>query len=100
VPEDLNDFVKSLGERRGRLEPWHSTRPQVDFARGLSFVGKFESVEQDAAHITQLIGWPHLKMKHKNASGDVVRYRDRMTAESQAIIAEIYRDDIERFGYR
>ena len=100
VPEDLNDFVTALGDRRGRLQPWHSTRPQMDFAKGLSFVGKFESIEQDAAHIAQLIGWPHLKMKHKNASGDVVRYRDRMTAESQAIIAEIYRDDIEQLGYR
>ena len=77
-----------------------STRPQMDFATGLTFVGRFESIEQDVAHVTQLIGWPHLKMKHRNASGDVVRYRDRMTAESQAIIAEIYRDDIERLGYR
>ena len=68
----------------------------MDFAKGLSFVGKFESIKQDAAHI----GSPHLKMKHKNASGEVLRYRDRMTADSQAIIAEIYRDDIERFGYR
>lgn len=100
VPEDLNDFVKALVDQRGRLQPWHSTRPQMDFARGLSFVGKFESIEQDVAHISQLIGWPHLKMKHKNASGDVIRYRDRMTAESQAIIAETYREDIERFGYR
>jgi hypothetical protein len=100
VPEDLNDFVKALGSRGGRLQPWHSTRPQMDFAKGLSFVGKFESIEQDVAHIAQLIGWPHLTMKHKNASGDSVRYRDRMTAESQAIIAEIYRDDIERLGYR
>jgi hypothetical protein len=63
-------------------------------------VGRFESIEQDVAHISQLIGWPHLKMKHKNASGDVVTYRDRMTAESQAIVAELYREDIERFGYR
>ena len=100
VPEDLNDFVKALGDQRGRLQPWHSTRPQMDFAKGLSFVGKFESIEQDVAHIAQLIGSPHLKMKHKNASGDVVRYRDRMTAESEAIIAEIYRDDIEQLGYR
>jgi hypothetical protein len=100
VPEDLNDFVKALADQRGRLQPWHSTRPQMDFAKGLSFVGKFESIEQDVAHIAQLIGWPHLKMKHKNASGDVVRYRDRMTAESQAIIAETYRDDIEQLGYR
>ena len=100
VPEDLNDFVKALGDQHGRLQPWHSTRPQMDFAKGLSFVGKFESIEQDVAHIAQLIGWPHLKMKHKNASGDVVRYRDQMTAESEAIIAEIYRDDIEQLGYR
>ena len=100
VPEDLNDFVKALADRRGRLQPRHSTRPQVDFATGLSFVGKFESVEQDVAHISQLIGWPYLKMKHKNASGGTIRYRDRMTAEAQAIIAEIYRDDIERLGYR
>jgi hypothetical protein len=52
------------------------------------------------AHVAQLIGRPHLKMKHKNASGDAIRYRERMTARSQAIIADIYREDIERLGYR
>jgi hypothetical protein len=100
VPEDLNDFVKALADRRGRLQPRHSTRPQMDFAKGLTFVGRYESIEQDVAHITQLIGWPHLKMKHKNASGDLIHYRDRMTAESQDIIADVYREDIERLGYR
>ena len=99
VPENLDDFVQALADRGGRLQPWHSTRPQIDFARGLTFVGRFESIEQDMAHVAQLIGRPHLKMKHKNASGDAVRYRDRMSARSQKIIAEIYREDIERLGY-
>ncbi len=100
VPESINDFAQALADRGGRLQPWHSTRPQMDFARGLTFVGRFESIEQDMAHVAQLIGRPHLKMKHKNASGGAVRYRAGMTARSQEIIADIYREDIEQFGYR
>lgn len=100
VPVDLNDFASALAEQRCRLQPRHSTRPQVDFASGVSFIGRFERMEEDVAHVGQLIGAPHLRLKHKNSSGDQVCYRDRMTARSEAIIAAFYKQDIERFGYR
>ena len=100
VPADVNDFASVL-ERR---EPWllalRSMRPQHDFAEGCSFVGRFERLEEDALAIAQRFGKKRIKLKRLNSHGEPVCYRDAMTARTQDIIADYYRQDVERFGYR
>lgn len=100
VPADVNDFALALDQR----EPWlmrrKSIRPQYRYARYVSFVGKFESIEQDFARIAARIGLPDTMLRRVNTSGHPLRYRDGMTACTQNIIAAYYSEDIARFGYR
>lgn len=76
-----------------------SIRPQSDYARDVTFVGRVESLGIDFARVAERIGITGA-LDRLNASGDPIRYRDKMNARSEAIIAGFYREDIERFGYR
>lgn len=101
VTDDLNDFAAELEKRSPRLMRMRaSIRPQSDYAPGASFVGRFERLADDFAQVAERLGLQPVALGRLNASGPLVCYRDRMTARSEATIAQFYRDDIERFGYR
>lgn len=101
ITDDLNDFAAELGKRTPRIMKIRAAiRPQSHYARSVSFVGRFERLADDFAQVAERLDLQSVALERINASGAPVRYRDRMNARSEAIIAEYYRDDIERFGYR
>lgn len=78
--------------------------PQMDWltdARGqmrVRFVGRFESLRSDFAHVCEQLGiraeLPHLKSSER---GDYRRYYDD---ESAAVVARWFAKDIAAFGYQ
>jgi hypothetical protein len=99
-PTDLNDFADQLAQRHPWFAKNRAILPQHIFADGCSFVGRYERLEEDALQVAQHFGKKRIKLKRINSHGEPVRYRDAMTARTQDIIAEYYRQDVERFGYR
>jgi hypothetical protein len=65
--------------------------------RFVDFIGKFEEISDDWAYIAGVIGCG-TKLPHENRSVHG-HYRDYYDAESKKIVAEIYRRDINIFGY-
>lgn len=63
----------------------------------LDFVGKVENLDRDFAEICVRIGIDK-RLGHRNKSerGD---YRDYYDAETRRIVAEVFRKDIDHFGY-
>jgi len=73
----------------------HSTDVRVDF------IGKYESLDRDFRTVREKIGLgtagelPHFN-RGKSGAGD---YRQAYTRETRDIVAGVYRQDIELFGY-
>jgi len=63
----------------------------------VDFVGHQETLVQDFATVSERVGidasLPH---KNRSAHGD---FREYYTAETRALVAEAYKEDIELFGY-
>lgn len=64
----------------------------------VNFVGRFETLQDDFDQICQEIRIPLIRLPHLN-KGTRRNYRTMYTIETQALFAEAYRIDIERFNY-
>jgi hypothetical protein len=62
-------------------------------------VGRFETLEADFARIGEALGF-RAELPHANASGPATTYAAAMSPETVDILAEVYREDVEAFGYR
>jgi len=70
-----------------------------DGERVVEFVGRFENIECDFAVVCERIGSDaELKMKNRNHSLRS-NYRDYYTRETRDLVADMFREDIEAFGY-
>jgi hypothetical protein len=91
----------------GNFGEWIKTgiyaRPQLDWVADrdgrllVEFVGRFEQIERDFAHVQHRIGvtapLPHLlRTEHRP-------YREYYDSETQGLVARHYRRDIDAFGY-
>lgn len=66
----------------------------------LDFVGRFEHLERDFAHVCRQLGIERkLEVRNVTKGSAVPSYRDAYDQESTDIVARIYRRDIELFGY-
>lgn len=63
------------------------------------FVGRFENLEVDFAHVVQKIGAPHLKLPHLLLSKGPRPYRDFYDDETAEMVGERFHKDAEIFGY-
>lgn len=72
-----------------------STRVLVDF------VGRYESLDRDFRAVKERLGLDTGEgLPHFNRSGsNGADYRSAYTAETRRIVADVYRDDLELFGY-
>ncbi|ELR97924.1 sulfotransferase family 2 domain-containing protein [Gloeocapsa sp. PCC 73106] len=80
-------------------------RPQYQFVCDLrhnllvDYIGYFETLEQDFEQIVIKLNRPELKLPHLNSSKEGLDYRDFYTEKTQKILAALYSEDIELFGY-
>lgn len=99
LPEDLDEAARRLRDGDPRVLSLWSMRPQVMYARGLEHLGRYEALEADFARIGEALGF-RAELPHANASGPTTTYAAAMAPETVDILAEVYREDVEAFGYR
>ena len=99
------DFVRFVHHVPDDLCDWHF-RPQSAFFddKRVDFIGQVERFTDDLAQVierakldTHLLKYGH---KYANKSRHRKPYTDYYTAETRRLVAEKYKDDIQRFGYR
>ena len=64
----------------------------------LDFVGRFERLDADFAHVARVVDSP-LTLGHVNTSNRDSDYRGYFTRQGRQAIADAYGEDIETFGY-
>lgn len=117
VPEDQNDFEKYLKQYEGDFSLFVKEafktdeifnqihfRPQYQWISDengnlvTDYIGKFENLQEDFDHILKANRRFRKKLKFQK-KGKHDHYKDVYTPETQAIVAEAYRKDIELFKY-
>jgi len=100
-----NELFRSFGSFAGYVE-YHATErreQQKDFVLSdsgellVDFIGHYETLQQDFETVCRRIGIDS-RLPHKNRSTHK-DFRDYYTPETRAQVAELYRGDIEFFGY-
>jgi len=95
----FDDFVRNLNKYSLIDRAWFTwATPQKEWIpNGVTYLLRFETIEEDFKQIQELFGC-FAPLKHTNESehGD---YRTYYTPETQAIVAELFREDIEAFNY-
>jgi len=84
-----------------RKEPHH--KPQYDYLYvddklGVDFVGRFENLNEDWAQVCGKIGL-NIKLTPNRVTAKDNDYREWYTPETKRCIGEVYKKDIEAFGY-
>lgn len=65
----------------------------------VDYIGRFENLADDFAHICDQIGIKAPKLAHKRKASDRSSYRDYYTDETAALVARHFKTDIDMFGY-
>lgn len=102
---DFGSFVKQWVDPESVRSRIHF-RPQYEFLCDESgkllvdFVGYYENLEQDFAYVQRRLGLS-AELVYTNRNRTRSRdYREHYDEESAAIIADVYREDINQFQYR
>lgn len=106
--QNFGNFVKRMAvDRRYRfaVRRYIHFRPQVDWISipgrqgvGMDFVGRFEDMENDFQRVCARIG-VSAALPHERKGTGVNNYREAFDFEGRQLVAELYRRDIEAFGY-
>jgi hypothetical protein len=65
----------------------------------VDFIGRFENLAEDFAHICDRIGIKTPTLAHKRKAGDRKSYRKYYTDDTAALVARHFKADIDMFGY-
>lgn len=101
--KDFPDFVARLAADEG-LRSWVHFRPQHTFICDeslrirMDFIGRVEHMGRDFAYVADRLGVT-ASLVRVNSSGRR-DYRKAYDRRTQATVADLYRTDIELFGYR
>jgi hypothetical protein len=101
MPEDASfpEYVALIrGERHVQWEPQSSFVVDLDGELLVDFIGRFEALDSDMSRVLSRLGLAPDVTPHRNAS-DRRAYASYYTAECQAQVEDMYREDIDRFGY-
>lgn len=104
----LNDVLQNppeLGKNKQEDHDYrHLIRPQVDSIRETSgnfitdYIIRFEALQEGFDEVCDLIGRPRARLLILNATNHRP-YASYYDAETRGIVAEMFKDDIESFGY-
>jgi hypothetical protein len=64
----------------------------------MDFIGKFENLQKDFDYVMNRLNLPQQKLTHENCTLHKP-YRDYYDDETEEVVAERYKDDINCFGY-
>jgi hypothetical protein len=98
---EASDFKAYLERFRER---YMDAEPQVEWLSDdggrmlVDYVGRFETLQADFDGICARIGLPRATLPHRNRS-ERVDFRDYYDGESRRWVAEVFRPDLEAFGY-
>jgi hypothetical protein len=83
-----------------RKRPWPplQRRPQVFYARGCDFIGRFEALQGDFDRACDALQLPRHPLPHLNAT-DHPPYREVYDDEMREAVAEWFAEDVRSFGY-
>jgi hypothetical protein len=101
TPDTTFDDYLQLTERNAHVQ-WER---QVEFLRDengrnlIDFIGRFETIQQDAEVVFERIGLRGAVLPHRNASSRR-HYSEYFDVRTRDKLARIYAPDIEAFGYR
>ena len=65
----------------------------------LDFLGKYETLTEDIKRLETQVGDEHGELPHTN-KGNHKHYKSYYTQTTKDIVAEIYKEDIELYGYQ
>ncbi len=66
---------------------------------GVDFIGGFERLQDDFAHVVRQVGLPSSALPRLQAAKTAVNYVDYYDVELRKLVARRFRDDIDTFGY-
>ena len=65
------------------------------------FIGRFERLNEDFRYVTNWIGLGELELPHDTwGSGGSADYREWYNDETTEMVGELYKSDVEYFGYK
>jgi hypothetical protein len=96
--QSFEDFLKHLPDTKihGRLR-----KNQADWLKGrpMGFVGKMETMKKDFASLMEKIGLENIELPHFNRTPTRPHYSTLYNKRTKKLVRQIYKEDIERFGY-
>ena len=66
----------------------------------VEFVGRFEQLALDVAHVQETVGLPDVPLRSANVSGRRTTVDTALSRDDRAYLAARFEEDFERFGYR
>ncbi len=107
---DINKFLKHFYDKYGPawIEDMHEIfysqmrwikDPETGKDFGIDFIGRYENLQDDFDRICDKIGKERVILPHENRT-EHRHYREHYNEESRRIVAEIYKEEIERFGFK
>jgi len=64
----------------------------------MDFIGKFENLQEDWNHVTDILGIENKELGHKKKSG-IKSYDSYYTEKTHELVARLWKRDFETFGY-
>lgn len=106
VPSHIIDFKSWVMQTLEELKfnPYHHLQSHCQWLMdykgeiNLDFIGRFENLSEDISRLSTLIEKP-IKMVHVNQNLPIIHYSEVYDQELIDVIAKVYKDDIDFFGY-
>jgi chondroitin 4-sulfotransferase 11 len=96
---DLAAYLNAI--RKVTNVQWEAQHKFLEDENGdliVDHIGRFEQIDKEFDFICETIGLPKVPLPHMKKS-ERSHYRDYYDAETRQAAAEIYSEDIEKFGY-
>jgi hypothetical protein len=98
--DSFSEFIRHpLLDHAPGMQPQVTSLCDADGELLVDFVGRFERIGQDLAHVGQVLGLPDVVLRSTNASRRPGDSEAELTPEDRAFLAARFEADVERFGY-